>query len=103
MLCDDLVGWDGGSERGLLPGEGIYAYIQLIHIVVRPKRAQHCKSVMLQLKDKPVLCDHLERGSWEGGGGGFQEGRMQVCLWLVHGDVWQRPSQYCKVVILRLK
>ena len=20
-----------------------------------------------------------------------------VCLWLIHTDVWQKPSQYCKV------
>ena len=24
-------------------------------------------------------------------------------LWLNHGDVWQKPVQYCKVIILQLK
>ena len=26
-----------------------------------------------------------------------------VYLWLVHADVWQKPTQYCKVIILQLK
>ena len=24
-------------------------------------------------------------------------------LWLIHVDIWQKPSQYCKVIILQLK
>ena len=26
-----------------------------------------------------------------------------VYLWPIHADVWQRPSQYCKVIILQMK
>ena len=26
-----------------------------------------------------------------------------VYLWLIHADVWQKPTQYCKVIILQLK
>ena len=26
-----------------------------------------------------------------------------VYLWLIHVDVWQKPSQYCKAIILQLK
>ena len=26
-----------------------------------------------------------------------------VCLWLIHADVWQKPIQYCKAIILQLK
>ena len=26
-----------------------------------------------------------------------------VCLWMIHVDVWQKSSQYCKVIILKLK
>ena len=26
-----------------------------------------------------------------------------VYLWLIHADVWQKPTQYCKAVILQLK
>ena len=24
-------------------------------------------------------------------------------LWLIHVDVWQKPTQYCKTIILQLK
>ena len=36
-------------------------------------------------------------------GGEFRLGRTHVYLWPIHVDVWQKPSQYCKVVILQLK
>ena len=26
-----------------------------------------------------------------------------MCLQLIHVDVWQKPSQYCKAIILLLK
>ena len=29
--------------------------------------------------------------------------KFHVYLWLIHIDVWQKPSQYCKVIILQLK
>ena len=48
-----------------------------------------------------VLCDDLE--GWDGeGGGGFRVEGTHVCLWSIHTDVWQKPSQYCKVIILQL-
>ena len=41
------------------------------------------------------------------GGDGVDRGvhdvRTQVYLWPIHIDVWQKPSQYCKVFILQLK
>ena len=36
-------------------------------------------------------------------GGVFRSGGTHVYLWPIHVDVWQRPSQYCKVTILQLK
>ena len=24
-------------------------------------------------------------------------------LWLIHADVWQKPTQHCKAIILQLK
>ena len=37
-------------------------------------------------------------------GGGFRMRRgTHVYLWLIHVDVWQKPSQYCKAIILQLK
>ena len=39
---------------------------------------------------------------WEVGGRFKREGTY-VYLWLIHGDVWQKPIQYYKVIILQLK
>ena len=36
-------------------------------------------------------------------GEGFRREGIHVCLWLIHVDVWQRPTQYCKALILQLK
>ena len=29
--------------------------------------------------------------------------QTHVHLWLIHTDIWQKPSQYYKVIILQLK
>ena len=39
---------------------------------------------------------------WEVGGMFKREG-IYIHLWLIHVDVWQKPTQYCKVIILQLK
>ena len=39
---------------------------------------------------------------WEVGGGFRKEGTC-VYLWLMHVDVWQKPTQYCKAITLQLK
>ena len=39
----------------------------------------------------------------EGGGREVQSGGTHVHPWLIHVNVWQKPSQYCKVVSLQLK
>ena len=33
----------------------------------------------------------------------FKKEGTRVCLWPIHTDVWQKPSQYCKLIILQLK
>ena len=34
-----------------------------------------------------------------GSGGEVQEGgNICVYLWLIHVDVWQKPTQYCKAI-----
>ena len=52
---------------------------------------------------KPVLCEKSEGWCGDGCGRGFQDWGTQVHLWLIHVDVGQKPSQYCKVIILQLK
>ena len=51
MLCEELEWW---HEEGRLKKEGIYylyIYIKLIHIGVQQRPSQHCKAVILQLKE----------------------------------------------------
>ena len=52
---------------------------------------------------KLVLCVNLEGWNGEGCWGGIKKEGMHVCLWPVHADVWQKPSQYCKAIILHVK
>ena len=44
---------------------------------------------------KLVLCDNPEGGVGEGGLRGFRMEGTHVYLWLIHTDVWQKPSEYC--------
>ena len=39
---------------------------------------------------------------WEVRGRLKREGPY-VYLWLIHVDVWQKPTQYCKAIIFQLK
>ena len=38
----------------------------------------------------------------DGRGMGFKREGIYVYPWPVHGDVWQKASQYCKAIILQL-
>ena len=50
-----------------------------------------------------MFCDNLERWDAVGGGREVHEGG-EICIpMLIHNDVWQRPTQYCKAIILQLK
>ena len=52
---------------------------------------------------KLVLCDNLEGRGGREVGEEFRKEGSHVCLWLIPVDVWQKPSQYCKVIIHQLK
>jgi len=52
---------------------------------------------------KPMLWDNSEGWSKEGSERGVQDGGTHVYLWLIHVDVWEKPLQYCKAIILQLK
>ena len=47
-----------------------------------------------------MLCDNLGGGQ---GGREFKKEGAYIYLWLIHVDVWQKPTQYWKVIILQLK
>ena len=50
---------------------------------------------------QPGVCDNLER--WDGVGGRFKRDGTNVYLRLIHVDVWQKPNQHCKAIILPSK
>ena len=46
--------------------------------------------------------------TWGNGAGkevgeGLKREGSHICLWPIHAGVWQRPPQYCKVIILQVK
>ena len=49
-----------------------------------------------------MLCDDLE-GQDGGVEARFKREGVNVYLWLIDVVVWQKPTQYCKAVILQLK
>ena len=51
---------------------------------------------------KLVRWDNPEGQCGEGGGRRAQDAGAHVYLWPIHVDVWQKPSQYCEVIILQL-
>ena len=48
----------------------------------------------------PGLREDLEGEGGEGGGRRAQEGGGMCMSMAFHADVWQRPSQYCKIITL---
>ena len=50
-----------------------------------------------------VLCDNLEGGMRREEGGRFKMEGTYVYLWLIHVDIWQRPTQHCKAIIFQFK
>ena len=49
---------------------------------------------------KPVLWDNPEEWGGDEGGRAIQDGETHVHLWVIHVDLWQKPPQYCKEIIL---
>ena len=55
-------------------------------------------------KLKQCLCIYLEEWNEEGDEREVQKGGdICIYLWLIHVDVQQKLTQYCKVIILQLK
>ena len=48
-----------------------------------------------------VLYDNAE--TWTEVGGRFKREGIHVHLWLIHVDVWEKPTKYCKAVFFQLK
>ena len=52
---------------------------------------------------KPVLWNNLEGWGLQGGQREVQDEGTHIFLWPIHVDIWQKASQYYKVIILQLK
>ena len=52
---------------------------------------------------KPEFYQPSGVGWGEEMGGKFKKEGTYVYLWLIHDDVWHKPTQYCKAIILQLK
>ena len=50
-----------------------------------------------------VLGNSLEEWEGVGWGGRFKREGTYVYLWLIPVDVWQKPTQYYKAIILQLQ
>ena len=63
----------------------------------------------IKKKNNTPGCRHREQTYGQNGGKGWKVGGKTkkegtyVCLWLIHVDIWQRPTQYCKVIFLQFK
>jgi len=55
-------------------------------------------------KLKQGLCVNLEQWGGEGGGKVVQEGGdIYIYLQLIHVEVWQKTTKFCKAIILQYK
>ena len=50
-----------------------------------------------------MLCDNQEGWDGVGVGGRLKREATDIDPWLIHVDVWQKPTQHCKAIILQLK
>ena len=66
-----------------------------------PYVKQRASGNLLYDAGNPKQCSVItQRGEM---GRGFKKEGTYVYLWLIHADVWQKSSQYCKVIIFQLK
>ena len=95
-----LVDTGGEGEGGINWESSMETYIAICKIRESGNLPYDAGSLNL------VLCDNLEE--WDGVGGvkGIQEGGeiyIYIHLWLIYVYIWQKPTQYCKAIILQLK
>ena len=66
----------------------------------------HMVMYMFQWSSNPSLCVNPRGTGWGGRREGGSEGGAYIYLWLIHADIWQKPTQYCytnKAIILQSK
>ena len=85
-------------------GEGGMIWEKSIETYILPRVKQMISESVTHEAGHSKLCSGT---TWRDGvrrqvGGGPGWG-THVYLWLIHIDLWQKPSQYCKAIILRFK
>ncbi|XDC64506.1 hypothetical protein R6Z07M_015688 [Ovis aries] len=123
-LCINLEGWDGEGDGRRFKRKGIYVYLQLVQgFPCRSAgKASACNA------GEPGSIPGLGRSSGEGNGNPLQysclENPMDRGAWLgavhgfervghnlatklppqlIHVEVWQKTTTFCKAIILQLK
>ena len=90
-----LVDTVGEGEGGTNWETSMETYITICRIDSQCKFPVWCREL------KPILYDNLEGGK-VGSGREVQEVWTYVYIWLIHVDIWQKPTQYCKAIIPQL-
>ena len=62
MPCDNLEEWGGVGDGREVQEERDYVHLWLIHVDIRQKPTQHCKTIILQLKIKKEKFRDVEKG-----------------------------------------
>ena len=89
----------GEGEGGMIRESSTEVYI--LHMQNTYPVVIHCKEEGTQSQ---WSCDNPEGWDGEGGLKEVQEGGLWLIhLWLIHANAWQKPSQYCKAIILQSK
>ena len=100
---------DTDVKRSLLDyvgeGEGGMIWENSIGTCILPylKQVTRCKFDAWSRALKAGPLGQLGGGNGKGGGRVVQYGETYVHLRVIHVDVWQKPPQYCKEIILQLK
>ena len=87
------------GRRGGTDGEGWVERVAWKHTLPYVKRTASGNLLYDSRELKVGLCDNRE--GWDGVAGRFIY--IYVYIWLIHVDVWQKPTHHCKAIILQLK
>ena len=89
--------WWWTGKPGVLQSMGWQSWTQLSNWTGFPdSHSSLCVNKVTEIFNR------IKKHSW-GGGGRFKREGTYVYLRLIRVDVWQKPTQYCKAIILQLK
>ena len=98
------LGWEDPLKKGMAVYPSILAWriggLQSIGVTQSQtwlKWLSSSSSIKMDWHHGPFLTLNFQ---WLIGGGFWREGTY-VCLWLICVDVWQRPTQYCRAIVLQ--